>query len=131
MKPQGGFWGKLLRINLTDQTSKAEPIPEEMLKKYLGGAALGAKILYDELKPGIDPLGPDNKIIYTTGPITGTDAPSVSRLNIATKSPLTGTVTNALSGGYFPVELKWTGYDAVIIEGKSENRCISTLEMTV
>ena len=120
MKPQGGFWGKLLRINLTDQTSKAEPIPEEMLKKYLGGAALGAKILYDELKPGIDPLGPDNKIIYTTGPITGTDAPSVSRLNIATKSPLTGTVTNALSGGYFPVELKWTGYDAVIIEGKSE-----------
>lgn len=117
---QGGWFGKLLRINLTTQTSTVEDIPEELLKKYLGGAALGSKILYDELAPGIDPLGEENKLLYTTGPLTGTDAPSASRLNIATKSPLTGTVTNSLSGGHFPVELKWTGYDIVVIEGKSK-----------
>lgn len=121
MEPKGGFWGKLLRINLTDKTSKVEPIPESTLKKFLGGAALGAKILYDELAPGIDPLGPENKLIYTIGPVTGTDTPCASRLNIATKSPLTGTVTNALSGGYFPVELKWTGHDIVVIEGKAKD----------
>lgn len=117
---QGGWFGKLLRINLTTQTSTVEDIPQDVLKKYLGGAALGAKILYDELAPGIDPLGEENKLLYTTGPLTGTNSPCASRLNIATKSPLTGTVTNSLSGGYFPVELKWTGYDVVIIEGKAK-----------
>lgn len=119
MKYQGGWFGKLLRINLTTKTSAVEDIPEKLLKDYLGGAALGSKILYDELAPGIDPLGEENKLLYTTGPLTGTDAPCASRLNIATKSPLTGTVTNSLSGGHFPVELKWTGYDVVVIEGKS------------
>jgi len=117
---QGGWFGKLLRINLTDQTSREEEIPEELLKKYLGGAALGSKILYDELAPGIDPLGEENKLLYTTGPLTGTDVPCASRLNIATKSPLTGTVTNSLSGGHFPVELKWTGYDIIVIEGRAK-----------
>lgn len=120
MRTFGGWFGKLLRINLTEQTSATEEIPHDLLKKFVGGAALGAKILYDELAPGIDPLGEDNKLLYTTGPLTGTAAPATSRLNIATKSPLTGTVTNALSGGYFPVELKWTGYDVVVIEGKAK-----------
>lgn len=120
MSVPNGWFGKLLRINLTDQTSKEEEIPKELLKKFIGGAALGSKILYDELSPGIDPLGEENKLLFTTGPLTGTNAPSASRLNITTKSPLTGTVTNALSGGYFPVELKWTGYDIVIIEGKAK-----------
>ena len=117
---KGGWFGKLLRINLTNQTSAVEDIPAEVLRKYLGGATLGAKYLYDELAPGIDPLGPDNKLLYTTGPLTGSDTPCASRLNIATKSPLTGTITNSLSGGHFPAEFKWTGFDMVIIEGKSE-----------
>lgn len=119
MNVQGGWFGKLLRVNLTTQTSTIEEIPVALLQKYLGGAALGAKLLYDELAPGIDPLGVENKLIYTSGPLTGTDAPCASRLNIATKSPLTGTVTNSLSGGHFPVELKWTGFDVVVIEGKA------------
>lgn len=119
MGVNSGFWGRLLRVNLTYKTSSVEEISDELLKKYIGGAALGSKLLYDELKPGIDPLGVENKIIYTCGPVTGTDTPCASRLNIATKSPLTGTITNSLSGGYFPVELKWTGFDAVIIEGKA------------
>lgn len=115
----GGWFGKLLRVNLSSQTSVVEDIPEDVLKTYVGGATLGAKLLYDELAAGIDPLSPENKLIYTTGPLTGTDSPCASRLNIATKSPLTGTVTNSLSGGYFPVEFKWTGFDVVIIEGKA------------
>ena len=90
---KGGFFGKLLRLNLTTLTSTVEDIPNEILKKFIGGAALGAKLLYDEIEAGTNPLGEDNKVIYTIGPITGTKAPCASRLNICTKSPLTGTVT--------------------------------------
>ena len=115
-----GCWGKLLRINLTNQTSSVEEIPEEIVHKFVGGAGFGIKYLYDEVPAGVDPLGEDNKLIYAVGPLTGTDMPCTSRLSITTKSPLTGCVANSLSGGHFPVELKWTGFDVVIIEGKSE-----------
>lgn len=116
----GGFFGKMLRINLTDRTSQVEKLDQEVLKKFVGGSALGAKILYDEVPAGVDPLGPDNKLIYTVGPITGTNAPCASRLNITTKSPLTGAIGNSLSGGHFPAEMKKTGYDAIVIEGKAD-----------
>lgn len=120
MSVHGGWFGKLLRVNLTNKKITVEDIPEEWLRKFVGGAALGAKYLYEELAAGIDPLGDENKLLYTTGPLTGSNAPCASRLNIATKSPLTGTITNSLSGGYFPAELKWAGYDVVIIEGKAQ-----------
>ncbi len=115
----GGWFGKLLRINLTDRTSRVEEIDHTVLYKFVGGTALGAKILYDEVLPGIDPLGPENKLIYTAGPLTGTETPCASRLNVTTKSPLTGAIATALSGGYFPVEMKWTGFDAIVFEGKA------------
>ena len=118
-KYSGGFFGKLLRVNLTKRTSRMEEIDPSILKKFVGGAALGAKILYDEVPSGTDPLGEGNKLIYTAGPITGTDAPCASRLNITSKSPLTGAIGNSLTGGYFPVEMKWTGHDAIVIEGKA------------
>ncbi len=118
-KFSGGFFGKLLRINLSDRTTRVEEISPETLEKFVGGAALGAKLLYDEVPPGADPLGVENKLIYTAGPITGTDAPCASRLNITAKSPLTGAIANSLTGGYFPVEMKWTGHDAIVIEGKA------------
>jgi len=115
----GGWFGKLLRINLTEQTTKVEEIDPAVLYKFVGGAALGAKILYDKVPPGIDPLSPENKLIFAVGPLTGTETPCASRLNLTTKSPLTGALANSLSGGFFPVEMKWTGFDAIIIEGKS------------
>jgi aldehyde:ferredoxin oxidoreductase len=118
---KGGYAGKILRINLTNQTSQEEPLPLEVAKNFIGGAGFGAKYLFDELRPRIDPLGAENKLIFSVGPFTGSSLPSASRLNITSKSPLSHTIASALSGGYFPAELKFTGYDVLIVEGKSES----------
>ena len=120
MSIRGGFWQSLLRVNLTDQTIRKETISEEMFRKYVGGALLSDKLLYDELAPGIDPLGPDNKLVFFAGPLTGTKAICASRMGVATKSPLTGTICNSFSGGHLPVELKYAGYDMIVIEGISK-----------
>jgi aldehyde:ferredoxin oxidoreductase len=117
---KGGYTGKILRINLTDQTSKEEALPLEVAKDFIGGAGFGIKYLFDEVKAGTDPLGPDNKLIFASGPFSGTTIPCASRMAVTAKSPLTGAVGMALTGGYFPVELKFAGYDALIIEGKAE-----------
>jgi len=116
----GGYMGKFLRVNLTDGTIKEEKISDEVLKMFIGGRGLGVKILYDELKPGVDPLSPENKIVILTGPLTGTAAPSSGRWCSVTKSPLTGTIHDSHSGGYFGPELKFAGFDGIIIEGVSE-----------
>jgi aldehyde:ferredoxin oxidoreductase len=117
---KGGYCGKILRINLTEQTAKEEKLPVEIAKGFIGGAGFGIKYLYDEVDAGIDPLGPDNKLIFACGPFTGTTIPCASRMAVTGKSPLTGAVGMALTGGYFPVELKYAGYDALIVEGKAE-----------
>ena len=116
----GGYAGKILRINLTDRTTKEEKLPLEIAQNFLGGAGLGIKYLFDEVKPGIDALSPDNKLIFAPGPFTGTSIPCASRMAVVAKSPLTGAVGNALTGGYFPAELKFAGWDAVIVEGKAD-----------
>ena len=116
----GGYTGKILRINLTDKTAKEEALPLEVAKNFIGGAGLGIKYLFDELQPHVDPLGPENKLIISVGPFTGSSIPSTSRLNITSKSPQTNAVGSALSGGYFPAEMKFAGYDALIVEGKAE-----------
>ncbi len=117
---KGGYSGKVLRVNLTEQSSKVEELPEEMARNFVGGAGFGIKYLFDEVKGGTDPLGPDNKLIFASGPLSGTTVPCTSRMAVTSKSPLTGAVGMALTGGYFPVELKFAGYDALIIEGKAE-----------
>jgi aldehyde:ferredoxin oxidoreductase len=116
----GGYSGKILRINLTDKTSKEEKLPLEIATNFIGGAGLGIKYLFDEVKPGTDALGPENKMIFAPGPFTGTSIPCASRMAVTGKSPLTGAVGVALTGGYFPAELKFAGWDAIIIEGKAE-----------
>jgi aldehyde:ferredoxin oxidoreductase len=118
---KGGYTGKILRINLTDQTAREEKLPMETAKDFIGGAGFGIKYLFDEVPAGADPLGPDNKLIFAPGPFSGTTVPCASRMAVTGKSPLTGAVGMALTGGYFPVELKFSGYDALIIEGKAEN----------
>ncbi|HSB65942.1 MAG TPA: aldehyde ferredoxin oxidoreductase family protein [Anaerolineales bacterium] len=115
----GGYAGKILRINLSDKTSREEPLSEEMAQNFIGGAGFGIKHLFDEVKPGTDPLGPDNKLIFAPGPFTGAVVPCASRMAVTGKSPLTGAVGMALSGGEFPSEMKFAGWDAVIIEGKA------------
>ena len=104
---QGGYTGKILRIDLTKMTSREEELPMEVAKDYIGGAGFGIKYLFDELKGGTDPLGPDNKLIFASGPFSGTNIPCASRMAVTAKSPLTNAVGVALTGGYFPVELKF------------------------
>ena len=116
----GGYTGKILRINLSSQTSTEEPVTEELARNYLGGAGFAIKYLYDEVKPGTPALDKDNKLIFALGPLTGTGASCASRMAVVAKSPLTGAVGMALSGGQFPTEMKMAGYDIVIIEGKAE-----------
>jgi aldehyde:ferredoxin oxidoreductase len=116
----GGYTGKILRINLNDKTSKEEELPLETAKNFIGGAGLGIKYLFDEVKPKTDPLGPDNKLIFAPGPFTGTNIPCASRMAVTGKSPQTGAVGMALSGGQFPAELKFAGWDAIILEGKAD-----------
>ncbi len=116
----GGYTGKILRVNLTDKTTKEEKLPVEIARDFIGGAGFGVKFLYDEVKAGTNPLGLENKLIFAPGPFTGTTVPCASRIAITGKSPLTNAVGMCLSGGHFPAEFKHAGYDVLIIEGKSE-----------
>ncbi len=117
---KGGYTGKILRIDLSNQSSREEKLSEELVKNYLGGAGFAIKYLYDEVKPGTPALSEDNKLIFAIGPLTATGAACASRMAVVAKSPLTGAVGMALSGGQFPAEMKMAGYDMVIIEGKAE-----------
>jgi aldehyde:ferredoxin oxidoreductase len=114
-----GYAGKILWINLSEEKIRKEPLDLEVARKFIGGKGLFGKILLDKLKPKIDPLGPENVLIIATGPLTGTLAPS-NRTAVITKSPLTGTFLDSYFGGIFGQELKFAGYDGIIIEGKSD-----------
>jgi len=115
-----GFMGKILRVDLGNGTVAAEKIPEQWMRLYLGGAGLASKYLFDEVPPDTDPLGPDNKLIFMSGPLTGTASASASRYSVVAKSPLTGIWGHGNSGGSFGPAMKRAGYDGVIIEGKAE-----------
>ncbi len=128
MEVKGGFWGNLLRINLTDKSVSTEKLSADIFKKFAGGALLADKILYDEVKPHTDPLSADNKLVFFTGALTGTDAICASRMGVATKSPLTGTICNSFSGGFMPVEIKFAGYDIIVIEGKADEPVYITIK---
>lgn len=111
--------GKILRVDLTNGTISEEFPDEETLKFYLGGAGLATKYLLEEVPKGIDPLGPENKLIFMTGPLTGTPSPSTGRYCVVAKSPLTGIWGEANSAGFWGRDLKRSGFDGVIFEGIS------------
>ena len=111
-----GYTGTIIRVNLSDQTIKKEPLNMKNASEYVGARGLGTKYYCDECDPKCDPLGPDNKLIFMTGPLTGTCATSAGRYNAVAKSPLTGTIGAANSGGHFGPELKYAGYDGIIFE---------------
>ena len=112
-----GFFGKLLRINLTDRSYTVEEIPEEIFKTYLGGKGLGSYLLLENVKPGIDPLSEDNRLIFVAGPATGTKMWGASRYGVYSKSPQTGLYAESYSGGKVAPLMRKTGYDAIILEG--------------
>ena len=114
------YAGKILRINLTTGSVVTEKLPLDKVKPFLGGRGLGGKMLADEIPAGIDPLSADNKIFIITGPLTGTSAPTSGRYMVVTKSPLNNVIASSNSGGYWGAELKFAGYDMVVVEGKAK-----------
>ena len=110
---------KILRVDLTKGTCTAEPLNMEWAQDYLGQRGLATKYFCEEVDPKVDPLAPENKLIYATGPLTGTMASTGARFSVITKGPLTGAIACSNSGGYFGAELRFAGWDMIILEGKS------------
>ena len=115
-----GWHGRLLRINLTQRKSTIETIDPKILHDYIGGRGLAIHYLYKELDPRVDPLSVENKLIFATGPLTATTAPTGNRYMAVTKSPLTGALAHSNSGGDFPTWMKRSGFDLYIFEGKAD-----------
>ncbi len=114
-----GWAGQRLKVYLTEGKIVKEPLSEELRLNFMGGRGLNSKTLFDEVKPGIDPLSPDNVFMVGVGPLSGTAAPTAGRWTVTTKSPLTGIVGDGNGGGDFSSELKFAGYDQVIFYGRS------------
>jgi aldehyde:ferredoxin oxidoreductase len=112
---------QLLRVDLTENNLRNELIKEDILKKFIGGRGLGVKILFDELRPGTDPLSPENKLLFLTGPCTGSLFPLSGRFHVVTKSPLTGGIGDSNCGGDWGPELKFAGFDGILVEGTSKS----------
>jgi len=115
-----GWHNKLLRVDLTNQKISTEDIDPQISKAYIGGRGVAMRYLYDEVDPLVDPLAPENKLIFATGPLTGSPAPTGNRYMVITKSPLSGALTNSNSGGDFPTWMKRTGFDLIIFEGQAK-----------
>jgi len=116
---KGGYMGKILRVNLTNNNIETESINESWAKKYIGGRGYGTRIMMEEVDPKTDPLSENNKIIIASGPLGSTVAPSSGRVMVITKGALNGAIACSNSGGHFGSEMKRTGFDMIIIEGKA------------
>lgn len=110
----------ILRINLSQKKIQEERIRPSLIDRFLGGRGLGAKILFDELAPHVDALSAENKLLFLTGPLLGTGAPWCVKYTVVTKSPLSETILMSLAGGFFGPNLRFAGYDGLIIEGRSD-----------
>jgi aldehyde:ferredoxin oxidoreductase len=115
-----GYQGRVLRVDLTDRRIEIEPLDESVCEKYLGGAGIGAKILFEETSPDTDPLGPENRLVAFTGPFTGTAAPSAGRHHIMARSPQNGLFGESNVGGTWAVHFKKTGFDGIVVRGKAD-----------
>jgi aldehyde:ferredoxin oxidoreductase len=114
-----GWYGKVLRVDLTNEKATVEEVDPQMAKDFIGGRGWAIKYLYDEVDSTVDPLSPGNKLIFGTGPLTATPAPTGNRYTVVTKSPLTGALSCSNAGGVFPTEMKRTGFDMFVFEGRA------------
>jgi len=115
----GGYAGRYLRVDLSSRKITKPGLPEELASQFLGGNGFGTKILWDEVGSDVDPLSPENKLIFASGPLTGTIFPTAGRLEVISKSPLTGIYGDANAGGHFTPEMKRSGFDMIVFEGRS------------
>ena len=116
-----GYTGRMLKVDLTRKKLATEPLDEGLVRSFLGGRGLASKILYDTIDPKVNPFSPRNAIIFATGPLTGSGFPCGCRYMIVSKSPLTGTISSSNAGGFFPSELKFAGFDLIIVTGKAKS----------
>jgi len=114
-----GYMGKLLVVDLDQGTLEDEPLDMAIARDLVGGAGYAARYLYDRLAPDTDPLGPDNVLMFMTGPLVGTRAPSCGRFEVCALSPLTGMWGESNSGGFWGPELRFAGYDGVVVRGRA------------
>lgn len=114
------YCGKLLYIDLTDEKIEKKEIPEDYLLNYIGGSGLAARIIFDLVDPAIDPLSPENVLVFMTGPLTGTMMPTGARMTVAAKSPLIKGWGEAHTGGFWATELKKAGYDGIAVTGRAD-----------
>jgi aldehyde:ferredoxin oxidoreductase len=113
------YMGKLLYVDLSAKVSREMILDDRLVKNFVGGKGFGSKILYDLLPAGTDPLSPQNILMFMPGPLTGTAAPAM-RGCVVTKSPLTGTFADSYFGGHFAQEIRYCGYDGIIISGAAK-----------
>ena len=117
----GGYAGRSLDVDLTKQKSKTVPLKHDFALAYLGGQGFASRLLYDLVRPETEPFSPDNALVFATGPFTGTLWPQASRYVVAAKSPLTGIFGEAHSAGHWAPELKFAGFDFVVIRGRAKS----------
>src|SRR5712691_4072356 len=115
-----GWIGQLLRVNLTSGIATKEPLNMKWAAEYIGGRGLGTRYLYEEMDPTVDALSPGNTLIFATGPLTGTYAPTGGRYMVITKSPLTGAIACSNSGGFWGPALRFAGYEYLLVEGRAK-----------
>ena len=118
---KGGYTGKILRIDLKNKKFTEEPLREDFAMNYLGGAGIGIRYMLNEVPPKCDPLGPENNLYFSLGPLCGTNTPCASRVVVVSKSPATGAIAKSTGGGFFPAEVKFAGYDMLILEGQADS----------
>lgn len=122
------YQNKVLRINLPEEDATIEPLRMDFAEKYVGSKGLAIRYMYEDMKPGIDPLGPENNLYFTTGPMTATPIPCSGKLSVAAKSPATGTMNDCSIGGHIGIRLKFAGYDMAVFEGQSEKPVYVVIE---
>ena len=119
-----GYAGRILRVDLTKNKIKTEPTEKGLIMEFIGGRGFNSRRLYEEVPASVDPLSPENKLMFATGPLVGTAFPLGARFNVSAKSPLTGILGDSNAGGHFAAEVKFAGYDQIIIEGRSPKPCL-------
>jgi len=128
IKAKGGYCGRILRVDLGAGEHRVDPLPEEWPGKYIGGRGFVSRILYEEVPPGTDPLGPDNKLVMAAGPLTGVFLPGCGKTHFGAKSPATGGYGDSNIGGHLSPELKQAGYDVLILEGQSADPVVVVID---
>lgn len=123
-----GYAGRIGFIDLNKNQVSVEEVSEDLIKGYLGGIGFLTRLLYDTIPRGADPYGPENALIFAIGPVNGTLTPSSNRWNVGAKSPATGLVVSGNGGGIWGSELKWAGFDALVITGRAEKPCYLLVE---